>query len=870
MAQENLSLTQPNFCIAPLIGTFATIDTSNSASQLLIKNSTGITTVSYTLNPSLPQNTTVYYFDYLGPRNLNSLQSGMPFITMESNLVSGVQIKKWHLDLDNTRLNLESNLQVNSSGFDSIVSKSMAINRFYTTLNATSDIGTGFIRLSSVNDTVISGTKMYLGPSSNTSFLGAFEEVTITSVSGTYVTISSSHGIPPFSYFNSGDPVTCVSDIYLFSDVGFSADDTKGALIVLDSNTGNVLRRDNNALYNKVTTANYGIPFSNTVALVKNSQLLYVDINDFSIVRSVRLNVTKPFSNTCLVVSSIALTSSNIFRLQGDKIFRDNDGSYSTIDWSTYNYHEDFVTRYSDCISLSTSTLTLSNQETVLITVVVTDQYGMGISGKTVKFSKEYGDMIGVWGNVNSEATTDINGVGTITYTSGWYNPAFFTSAKEDIKIFAKTDGSSILMGSIYIGAFLILKLNAKFLLDHPSVSGLGVNLITQKINSKASGYDLIQREKRTSTFVLRSLSKFKMPGGHLGFESLPQAPIIKQLRSVNCEMEIIQELAFSGTSKFKQLIDYEGNCAVSQTLVSRHLPVGSNTDTVFIAQFKFLIDAVPVPFSSKNNVNSTIWLRLAPYGFDLDKNTLVFKVREVSYAGDTGFIDFVGTPYLQVFEFDAGGGLVGLEILYTPLEYFHNDAVVYVYLEIYDVALPPNRIEFDYWFAVIPDYKSPYIINELPQRDSINIDITTDITFDIIDNEVGVNITSLEIYINNREKTFIYTPIDGGYRVVFFNDHTFYYGQTIEIAVFVEDSSGQSNPLYDMWKFKLIHSDPPYVDAESFYPATCSRGLPTRTTKVIFNVFDENTGIDVSSIGLIVDNITRIFKVTPIVKRLQ
>lgn len=868
MAQENINIAQANFCISPLLGTFATVDTTNSTARLLIKNSTGVTTVSYTFNPNIVQNTVIYYLDYIGPRELSALQSGMVFITMESDTTSSVSIKKWNLDKTNTRLNLDYTITKTTSGFDTIASKSMAIGRYYTNLSFTTITGTGNIVINNV-DNVVSGTRLYIGPSSNTSYLGNYEEVEATSVSGTTVYIKSSSGTPLKSYFNVGDPVTYLGDIYLFSDIGYGVDSTRGALLVLDNYTGAVLNRDNNALYNNVKTANYGLPYYNTVGVVKNNELLYIDINDFSIVKSSRLNVTKINSSAVLDVKAIAFTLSSFYRLQQSKIMRSDTGTYAEVSWSTYNYHEDSSYRYTDNIALFTNNLRLANQETITIYARVTDQYGMGISNKTVHFNKEYGDTGGVWGDVNKEATTDINGLCSITYTSSWYNSTVVLVVNEDIKVTAYTDGSNILTGSIYVWAFMILRLDAKFVLDRTDLSGLGVPLITQKIDSKASTNVVKQAASFVSTFVLRSLSKFKMPGGHEVFQNLPHVAIVKQLQNFKGDFEIPQVIPKTGKVFPKQVLTHLGNCALSQTYISRHLPAGSNTDNVFIAQFRFLIDAVPVPFSDKNNVNSTIWLRLAPYGFDLKKSTLIFKVREVSYVGDTEFIDYSTSPLLVITEFNAGGGLIGLDVLFTPEEYFHNDAVVYVYLSVYDSAIPANIIEFDYWFTIIPDYKAPYITNEYPAREAIDVTLNFDISFDILDTEVGVDITSLDLYVNNRIKTFTYYSISGGYKVIYTNENIFYYGQNIEVAVQVNDSSGQKNILYDMWKFTLINSIAPSIDSETFNPKACVRGLETRTTFVKFIILDEGHGIDQDSIELLVDNIERTYKVTPLIKRI-
>jgi hypothetical protein len=583
MPQENIQIAQYNFCIAPVVGTFATVDTTNTTARLIIKNSTGVATVSYTFNPNLSQNTNIYYLDYIGPRNLSALKSGMVFITMESNLTSLVTIKKWDLDVENTRLNLDYTISKNSAGYDTFACRAMAIGRYYTSLSLTTVTGTGSIVLNNV-DNVVSGTRLYIGPSSNTTYLGNYEEVIATSISGTTVSISSTNGIPLSSYFNSGDPITYLGNIYLFSDMGYAANQTMGCLFTLDNYTGDIKDRHNSALYNNVKASNYGLPYSNTVALVKNSQLLYIDVNDYAISKSARINNTKYLSSEVVDVFALSFTESTIYRLQNKKITRSDTGTYATLNWGTYNYHEDTFNRYSDVISLSTDTITIANQETILIKVVVLDQYGMGISGKTVKFNKEYGDSAGVWGEVNFEATTDINGVGFISYTSGWYNPSLITPINEDIKITARTDGSNILTGSIYIWTSIILKLNAKFLLDRLDLSGYGVPVIKQKVDSK-SILTFKQLPLFTSLFILRSLSKFKMPGGHEVFQSLSQVAIVKQLRSFSGTVPVNQRTSFISNSPFKQIASYIGTCPVSQTVISRHLPVGSNTDNVFIAQ---------------------------------------------------------------------------------------------------------------------------------------------------------------------------------------------------------------------------------------------------------------------------------------------
>lgn len=857
MAQENIQLQQDNFCLAPLVGTFASIDTTQTAARLLIKNSSGDVTVSYTFNPNIPQDTSIHYLDYLGPRNQSALQDGMVFVTMESNLTSQVLIKKWNLNKSNTRLDLDYTITKSTSGDEVIKSSNMAAGRYYTALSSTTVTGTASIEIDNV-DTIVSGTRLYIGPSSNTSYLNDYEEVIATSVSGTTVSIESPNGVPLFSYYNVGDPVTYLGDFYVFSDVAYGNDASKGSLITIDNYTGQTLSRDDSALYADVATANYGTPYYGTVALVKKSELLYIDVNDYSRVRSVRLNVTKPASNDLLEVHALAFTSSALYRLQSQKIIRNDTGDYNTLNWSTYNYHEDGVFRFVDCITLETNPIgIIANQETITIQGQVTDQYGMAVSGKTVQFDKQYGDVNGVWGEVNRQAVSDINGRFSISYTSGWYDESEISDINEDIKITAWTDGSNILTGSIYVWTSLVFKLNAKFIMGPDTTPDFGANIIVQKDNIFESVNDFTQIMHVVSSFDIQAENYLKI-----------QVPIIEQWQNFEGEFDIVQEELKSSDFVLTQLELATGTFPISQTYISRHLPEGSNEDDIDIAQFRFIIDAIPVPFSEKNNVNANIWIKLAPYGFDLNKGTLVFKVREVSYMGDTGFINYENTSNLEVTEYDAGGGLIGLELLYTPDEYFHNSAIVYVYLEIYDNAIPPNRIEFDYWFTVIPDYKAPYITNESPARGETDVPVGTDISFDILDTEVGVDIDSLDVFINNRIKPFTYVELEKGYRVTYHNVTPFYYTQTIELSIRAADSSERGNVIYDMWRFYCESSTAPIIDSESFDPRTCVRGYDTRTLGESFDVYDGGGGLDPDSIELIVDGIIRPVKLLPIIKR--
>ena len=865
MAYENINIIQPNFCIAPLVGTYATVDTNNATAYLRIKNDSGGTASSYTFNPNISQNTDIRDLDYVGPRNLSVTPNGCRFFTTESNYSDTITIKCWKLNTTDNRLDLDYTITKVSDSINKFKSKNTTVGRYYTSFSSPTVTGTGYVDLDSTTN-ISSGMYLFLGPSSNSSNSNAVEEVTVTTVSGNRVFLVNG----PKYYYNSDDPVTYYDNIYVCSELGKNGDTTKGTLFTLNAYNGSIIDKDYSGLYSSTNTVGFGLPFFNSLGIIKATELLYVNVDDYSIIRSVRLNNILPDKYNYIDVKDVEFTETSIYKLQHSTVKRDDNGNLSQINWSNYNFQEDSVYRFTDSLTLYTDPIgIIGNNETITLYGIVRDQYGIALANKTVYFEKVSGDSGGSFGDPNGEALTDINGVCSITYTSGWYDQSDFTNVNDSILIKAHTDGSNILTGSVYVYGQINLQLNAKFIVNTDS-NPYGVDIIKQISNDFDSEYTFEQISSFSSEYVIKSKACFANPGGNINCGSIPGGvTLIKQLSSFDSELIFEQKSEFTGEMKFEQRGDEEDHVDLSQTYISRHYTYG-NTDTAEIAQFRFIIDMDPQPFSVKNNVSTNIWIKMAPYGFSLDKSTLVFKVREVSYAGDTGYVDYSNSPLLTITEFDAGGGLIGLELLFDPSWYFHNNAYVYVYFYVYDQAVPPNKIEYDYWFNIIDDYKAPYIINEYPRRNSSNIAINTDIYFDIIDNEVGVDISTLEVYLNNKHTEFEYTTISGGYHVNLKNYDEFYYTETVEVSVVIKDASHRSNELHDSWRFYCVESIKPCIDIDSFYPKVCDRSIPSRTTHMHFNVYDCGGGIDINSLLWLVNNTKVDYTYRSIIKRIK
>jgi hypothetical protein len=304
----------------------------------------------------------------------------------------------------------------------------------------------------------------------------------------------------------------------------------------------------------------------------------------------------------------------------------------------------------------------------------------------------------------------------------------------------------------------------------------------------------------------------------------------------------------------------------MSQLYISRHLSSG-HKDTAIIDQFQFIVDAIPAFWSEKNSVDTNIWIKLRPFAFSLNQSSLVFRVREMSYAGDTGYVDV--TSLCTVTTFDAGGGMLGLIIDYNPVSNFHHNSVVYVSIGVYDVALTPNIILTDYWFKVIADYRAPYIDNEIPSREEESVDVSTNIEFDVFDAGEGVDIGTLTMYINNRLIIPTVSGISGGYHVFYDPAADFYYGEHVEIFVNIRDIGG--NLLHDAWRFYCAESTGPWIDRDSFLPKNCSKGVYRKITGIEVNVYGvDDTGVDSSSFLFTIGGKDRNITVTPIIYRID
>jgi hypothetical protein len=566
---------------------------------------------------------------------------------------------------------------------------------------------------------------------------------------------------------------------------------------------------------------------------------------------------------TIIPVYGVIFNNGVIYRLQLKTTLANDSGVKTTSSWATYNYQLDSIAPYTRSIDFGSSPAGI-----VLNDKVVT--FGVALGSKNVHFI-DIPDS-GVFNPLSGDVITNSNGITSLTYETNYYSPTDPAPDSEYISITSRVDGSSTTVyGSQYVWDRYDLSFYKRFrtalnnLTQMPTwsggVPGPGSSLYCDTHLTQVSGVN--------TSFYLKSLSKFQFPGGDWVLTNPPSSAAfsVVQLLKVTSTDNLSQvSNTISSISPLTQVSGVSDFYQMSQLYVSRHLSSG-HKDTAIIDQFQFIVDAVPAFWSEKNAVDTNIWIKLRPFAFSLNQSSLVFKVREMSYAGDTGYVDV--TSLCSITTFDAGGGMLGLIIDYNPAINFHHNSVVYVSIEVYDVALTPNIILTDYWFRIIPDYRAPYIENEIPDREEEDVSVFTNIEFDVMDAGEGVDISSLVMYVNNRLVYPTTSGISVGYRVFYNPPADFYYGEHVEIFVNIRDIGG--NLLHDAWRFYCAGSTGPWIDRDSFSPIHCSKGVFRKVSGISVNVYAvDGTGVDPDSILVTIGGKDRNVSLTPIIYRID
>ena len=275
----------------------------------------------------------------------------------------------------------------------------------------------------------------------------------------------------------------------------------------------------------------------------------------------------------------------------------------------------------------------------------------------------------------------------------------------------------------------------------------------------------------------------------------------------------------------------------------------------VYIYTYNIFSYASPSMFSYKNPISTNVSIRLANFINNIDSTSIVLTL-----DGEDKTVSVV--PFI--------GGLGGVDATWTNDSYFGYNEQVNVVWTFTDDAVPANLFSISYWFRTVKDHIGPRISSISPADNETGVSIDSCIQFNVRDFEVGVDLDSFELYINNirvvnSDITFKELSTGDGYSVYFCPPENFLYGDEIPVSVYVEDSSDESNYLFHVYSFTTEYSLAP-VFLES-NPTACRKYKPI-DIDVEVDVVDGGHGFNSDSIILHVDDEAVIFRKLPIIYR--
>ncbi len=354
---------------------------------------------------------------------------GESFWTMEDidgTSSNGFRIRRWLIQ--NFVMILQQTFTFDTDGNDAFESSAFTIEHYESTLASGAIENTSTFTVAfeaSIFALITPGTKMFLGPSTKTGFVGETESVTVSTTGpGQQVTASS----PLTNGFLSSDTLVFSKNIWFLNE-NFQTTLGTGALYKVSALDGSILGRTSGGAFKGINAATFHELTSFTGALVTNNKpylifirttnLLFVDINNSNlpIELSALQNNLDPDTIVVYDVFDIGVEGETIFRLQ--KKF--NINNTETIE-STFNYQLATFKPFPTAIALTAVPAVLAADAGVsssTITATVTDQYALAFvksPAAKIQFSTSGGG-----GSLSDTGliSLDASGQATVTYDSG-------------------------------------------------------------------------------------------------------------------------------------------------------------------------------------------------------------------------------------------------------------------------------------------------------------------------------------------------------------------------------------------------------------------------------------------------------------------
>lgn len=787
MVFSNVNLDYGNFSFGPVSGRIYTID--HTTDTLITKTYPGGTLVSTTPLDSNIRNEV-----------LSLCYDGWYFYTLSTLGVSGnlgLIINKWELksSILEKQLGPENEvLLINNASF-MYDAEAFCVQKIDTDIDSFANIGDTYVELADATYAQI-GDPIYFGPS--TASPGMREEKIIQGIAGNTIYLNS-----PLEYqYNINDLVIYRKNTWVFNNYS-ERNPNNGTLIQIENKTGNILSKYNSSEWKGVSAATI---YEDNIVFVKGIQLLYykpVGIGSGYQKSAILLN-TEVNNIDFIKVDDIKINDTTVYKLQKKRHyfdtvlgeFQDEDGENDK-----YQIEEELTTAKVTSITIKRNkSVVFGKNDEELMKVRVTDQYNTPILGRSVTVVDD--DIYGTIPAGYNSFVTDAQGEGQTKYVSG--STTVFSIPKLTIRDL----GTSL-----------------RF-----------YNYLTQL--EGVNGQHLIEQKKILNTGIVDQTKPSFLT-------------IIEQKPNIENSTELEQRLVYT-TSTVDQHIEYQDLVLEQMPVTSGIVLLDQGTDISEITtldQYIFLIYALPVPYSKKNPVDSSILVRIVGFGSTaLDESTLVFKVNNVDVTSS-----ILVTPFSN-----------GLQLEYSPTSNYAYSSTVSVYIEIDDLHIPSRTITTSYTFDITGDYKSPFIAEVYPPDKSIDNLINTDIYAIIQDNETGVDTTSIEMYVSGKKiNNFNIIQQGSSIKVLYQPEDRLPYGTEVTTAVYARDMEG--NDINSSWSFFI--RDSAGVLFTSKLPKECSVLVPV-DTDVCFEVFGLEDGINLASLSLNIDNTDRVYILAPKVYR--
>ena len=629
---------------------------------------------------------------------------------------------------------------------------------------------------------------------------GEREEKFVASKLGNVVTLTA----PLDNDYLVNDQVKYLKDIWLYNNSN-GLDTSGGSLVRIGTKTG------------ALTSFNSGMEWRNVTAssVKSNGDFIFIRGTQFLQYRRFGLNAgfqdsfilvnVKPNKQDIVKVYDITATSTSVLKLQDELVYFDfSSGTYLTTSWPTFNVDQEFFANrvFSITHTRDDKSILFTENTTGTFTAKVRDQYDVPVAGRSITVIED--DSTGFIVPGFETFVTDTQGEGVSKYRTG----ASLDHATPEITI--TDDVTNINSKTLYV--------------QTPSVDG---DSYLAQIEAVFGNVPLVQTTFSGQVPIVQ-IKDIDM--------SIPMV----QFADLESEISIVQRDQ-SGLTQLTQI-----DRVISTKPLVQQIGI---SDITQVQQFQFLIFAIPQPFSIKNPVDTDITVRIVGFGtLSLIPSSLVFKVNGVDVASTVQITAFPG----------------GLELFYNPPVDFPYGSTVTVEIFILDDDVPPNLISTIYTFETVDDFKDPVAVELFPPNLSINNPSTTEVYAVIRDNETGVDLSSIEFFVNGIQVTpTIEENIPGFFKVIYQSPVPYIFESTVSASIKVSDNA--SNVIIFPWNFSIEDSSGIFFTNHD--PEDCDVLVPI-SKDVCLEAFGREQGIHIGSATFVVNGKEVVFALVPKVYR--